>query len=29
METVFSLGAAPRLYHEDPTTAEIIIEGVS
>jgi hypothetical protein len=23
METVFSVGSAPRLYNEDPTPAEI------
>jgi hypothetical protein len=29
METVFSVGFAPRIYNEDPRLAEIIIEGVS
>jgi hypothetical protein len=29
METVFSVGAAPRLYNEDLRPAEKIIEGVA
>jgi hypothetical protein len=29
METVFSVGSAPRLYNEDRRPAGIIIEGVS
>jgi hypothetical protein len=29
METVFSVGSAPRLYNEDPRPAANIIEGVS
>jgi hypothetical protein len=29
METVFSVGSAPSLYHEDPRPEEMITEGVS
>jgi hypothetical protein len=29
MEKLFSIGSAPRLYNEDPRSAEIIIEEVT